>query len=355
MKKIFIIVFLLAAFVFLAHAWVVGGAVWGDGRFYYSYMPSLVLNRSLGPPNKFAIGPALFWLPFFTLVHLIIRGDGFGFGYQIVVGLASVFYGIGGLYFCFLVVRRYFSERIALVGTLSIWLGSNLFFYTAVDPINSHAISFFISSVVLYFWLKLDAEKKNWPVAILGMLMGVLGMVRVQDLIFALPLLIWIKKWKRKLILAGGILLGFLPQILVWQILFTRIKSPYLIAGERFNLIQPQIMSVLFSPKNGLIFYSPIIILALIGLVAWYKRNKFLAYGGLTLFLLQLLIVAFWHNWWGGQAYGGRMFISLMPFFILGMSDFINRAKNKNLVYLLNGMLAVLNFYMMATFLIKNP
>lgn len=342
---------------FLGHAWVVGGAVWGDGRFYYQYLPSLVINGNLGSANKFAIGPALFWLPVFAIVHAIIRGTGYEFGYQLAVGLTSVIFGFIGLIFCYLTARKYFSPKISLMAVVSIWLATNLFFYLVLDPINSHAISFFVASLVVYFWMGEDMALGK--LMILGVLAGILGMVRSQDLIFALPLLFWARKSKNIWLLATGIIVGFLPQLAVWKIQFGTFKSPYLLAGEKFIWLRLQVWEVLFSRNNGLFYYSPILILGLLGILGRLGKN-FWAKTGMALFILELLIVSFWHNWWGGQAYGGRMFISLMPFFILGLAGMLEKLKKiKILTSLLTSLMVLIliinNFYMMAKFLITNP
>jgi len=213
-KYIFFMTFLLAVVVFLAHWWVVGSTVWGDGRFYYAYVRSLVIDGNLNftnemkhwgesmvltktgmVANKYALGPAIFWLPGFLIAHLIVRGDGYSQFYQLVVGLSSVFWGILGLWFCWRTACFYFSEKNALLATFSIWLATNLFFYTAVDPINSHAVSFFVASVVACLALGKNLGQSG-KLGILRVAIGVLGMIRPQDLIFTLPIGVYLLKKK---------------------------------------------------------------------------------------------------------------------------------------------------------------
>lgn len=390
MKKIyliFLLLFLLSAIIFLAHYWVVGSGVWGDGLFYYSYLNSLVADVDLnfsneyqyfsGPRmltktglvvNKFSIGPALLWLPFFILARFVGPPDGFSRIYQVFTGLGAVFYGALGLWFCLVVAKKYFSEKIALTATLGVWLASNLFFYLPVDPINSHAVSFFISSLVLLYLQKYFKKRKFSFVFILGILMGILCMIRVQDLIFSGPIIILLvselkNKGKNYLATVYKICLflmahfiGFLPQLIVWKVLYGEIKSPYLIHGENFNWLKPQILPVLVGEHNGLLFYSPILIFSLIGFFFFFKKEKLLAFVGFSLFLLQTYVVACWHNWWGGAAYGGRMFISLMPFFIIGLGMFLEQYKKRwkflNLIILFLG---VFNFSSIIWFLLINP
>lgn len=374
-KNIFLVAFLFSALVFLAHYWVVGSGVWGDGRYYYSYVRSLIVDGDLnlsnemeyfGEPavltktgrvaNKYAIGPAIFWLPFFLLAHLLIRGDGYSLGYQLLTGLGSVFFGVLGLYFCFLLTSKFFSKKIALIATLGIWLSSNLFFYTVVDPVNSHSLSFFTSSLIVYLWLgRLGGLGKLGKIKVLGLLIGILGMIRAQDLMIAIPItaaIYWENKNDLRKALINSInfiifiFVGFLPQLVVWQMIFGEFRSPYLIYGHQFFWLQPKILQALFSQNNGLFYYSPILLLGLLGM------NK----SGLFLFFVQLYIIASWFIWWGGAAYGGRMFISLMPFFILGLAAMLEKAKRFGKIKIIIIIsFIILNFYSMIKFLILSP
>lgn len=373
---VFFLAFLLGAFVFLAHWWVVGSAVWGDGRYYYSYVRSLVIDGDLdfkneieyfGEPvvltktgrvaNKYSIGPAIFWLPGFLLAHLIARGDGYSHIYQVLVGLNSVFWGVFGLWFCWRTARQYFSKNSAFLAVMAVWLGTNLFFYTAVDPINSHSVSFFVASSLVYLTFGKELGGLG-QLGMLGLLVGILGMIRTQDLIFALPVGIWILKKKinfiKIIIFITFIILGILPQILVWKYLYGEFRSPYLIGTERFNLLNPQIFGVLFSRNNGLFYYSPILILGILGMLG--RLGEWWAWAGILLFLFQTYIVGSWHSWYGGAAYGGRMFISLMPFFILGLAATIRRFKKIKIInFIIIISLIILNFYSMIKFLIISP
>lgn len=372
MKKetiLFFLIFVFAAFVFLAHYWVVGSAVWGDGRYYYSYLRSAVIDSdldlenefvALGMPvektttgmvvNQYSIGPAIFWLPFFLLAHgisLLLRGigffvlpDGYSHLYQIIVGLGAVFYGVGGLWVSFLLARQYFSSKVALVSVLGIWLASNLFFYTAVDPVNSHAVSFFVASLLVFLWDRYFSSVSFKRLAILGLLTGVSGMTRAQDLLYGLIWLIWALTTSdggpaKPGLLRGkvvgltvfvlAIFLAMLPQLYLWRLFFGQLNSPYLVLGNTFDFLHPRILAVLFSANNGLFTYSPILIIGLIGLIGLVGKKPMISFAGLGLFALQTYLIGSWSVWWGGAAYGGRMFISLMPFFIMGLATLVSR------------------------------
>jgi len=378
MKKIFLIIFLISILIFIAHYKVVGKAVYGDGVYYYSYVRSAVIDKNLDfanelkffgreerisktglTANKFSIGSAILWLPFFLLAHIIARGDGYGDIYQIIVGSGCVVYGSLGLYFCFKLGEKLFDKKTSLLATIFIWLGTNLFFYISVDVINSHASSFFIASLLAYLLIKNMIDKKDdyW---LSGLLTGILAMIRLQDIIFGVSILsekISGKKvWLKKVWYLLFIVIAFIPQLIVWKILYGEIKSPYLTSGEQFNWLKPQIISVLFSGNNGLFYYSPILIFSLIGLWQLREKKSFIGLIGLLLFLIQLYLVSCWYMWWQGASYGGRMFISLMPFFIIGLANFIKTSNRqyRKFIYGLFGLLVIINMGSIINFLLAN-
>lgn len=389
MKKtilIFSVFFLFSLLVFLDHFWVVGDAVWGDGKYYYSYVRSLVIDGDLNlknelqlfsapiittqtglTANKFSIGAAIFWLPFFLIAHLVARSDGYQNTYQLFTGIGAVFLSCLGLYICFRLASKYFSAKIALLSTLSIWLASNLFFYTAVDPISSHSASFFTASAFAYMLDKFFSKSKTTNIIAVGLLVGISGMIRAQDLIFFVPGMgfLFYRLYKKKTIFlsflknlfvyGSSVFIGFSPQIIVWLILYGQLKSPYYIHGENFNWYHPHILPVLFSANNGLFFYSPVLIVAIFGYFYFFRKNLPLSLSAASLFVLQTYIVSSWHNWWGGAAYGGRMFISLTPFFIIGLGAFLERLKkNVKYSYPVVILLIILNMTMIVNYLLTH-
>lgn len=383
-ERIYIYIFLLSAFIFLLHYIVVGSGVWGDGQYYYSYLRSFVIDGNLDfsnemehffrpviltkvgmVTNKYAVGTAIFWLPFFLISHLLtlllqvsglkIPADGYQHLYQISTGIGAVFYGVTGLFLCQKTVEKYFPKKIAISATVFFWLSSNLFFYTAVDPINSHAVSFFTSSLLLYAFLKSKSLTIKRSV-ILGAIGGLLITIRLQDAIFLLPMIFAIGLKQNLTFFLLSVLFVFLPQLCVWLFLYGELQSPYLISGEQFYWLNPKIWSVFLGEGSGLFIYTPVVILSLIGLFFLRKISRNIALFGILLFIIQTYIIACWHYYTQGASYGGRMFTSLSPFFIIGLASFINKYEEyKKIIYPFLCLLVVINFYFMIKFLLINP
>lgn len=325
--KVFLTIAFLYVFLFSCKAFVLGKTVYGDGIYYYSWMRSVIVDHDISFNNEYLmlggtqpltntgimgnvypIGPSLLWAPWFFTIHLLIRGDGFSFPYQFFIGFISCLYTIAGLIILYRLLLRSFSESVAFLSTAAIALGTNLLFYGALDTVNSHSTSFFISTILI----TLIIEKRS--AFLTGIFVGLLSLMRTQDAIFLILILPFIS-FSNIIYSATGFLIAFIPQLIAWQTLYgTFLKSPYLDPYHYFDFFHPHLVEVLLSPNNGLFLWTPLIALCLLGLVMQKKYMFF------TLFLLQLFLIGSWSFWWQGASFSGRMFISFLPLFGYGLA-----------------------------------
>jgi len=70
---------------------------------------------------------------------------------------------------------------------------------------------------------------------------------------------------------AGGVIAGFSPQGLMWLLSY----GSFFFMPNKFNfgLSNFDIIDVLFSSYHGILFWTPVMIPALIGLVYWQKKG----------------------------------------------------------------------------------
>jgi hypothetical protein len=79
---------------------------------------------------------------------------------------------------------------------------------------------------------------------------------------------------------------------------------------------------VLFSDRHGLFTWAPLLLAATIGLVPILQRR------GPGLPMLIVVLTSWYINaaaadWWAGEAFGARRFLSLFPLFVLGLSAWL--------------------------------
>ena len=112
-----------------------------------------------------------------------------------------------------------------------------------------------------------------------------------------------------------------------------------IITGNPFDLgyasewrWKPALIQVLASSDHGLLTWTPILILAIVGWVLLRKQDKQLANYVSVSAAIFYLMVCFHTNWDGLSSFGNRFFISLTPFFIIGLAAifqaFAERMRN---------------------------
>ncbi len=303
-------------------------------------------ERGLSPTgyrlNEWPVGPALFWLPFFLLGHLLalagraaglpVAADGYSPPYLVLTGLGSAVYAFAGLVLVRRLARTFAGPAASFWAAVTTWLGTPLVFYASAHPFMSHAVDFFINAAFLKLW----AERAGRPwlrQMSLGLVGGLATAVRYQNA----TLLVWPaleaavrlrtssgEAVVRLVMLGLGALIGFLPQMVVWRLVFGSwvVLNPYgVVDAGTFDFRSPHFFDVLFSTERGLFTWTPPSALALLGLLGWLlKWRPGWAWLIPAQFLVQVYLVGSWSSWSGGAAFGARLLVGLLPGLGLGLA-----------------------------------
>lgn len=350
-----------------------------DPMYYFVYMRSIVMDHDLNfaneyeyfnikepinpdtghPVNKYSIGFPLLVLPFFLFVHAIILflnligmglcSTGYSLPYQLSMCLGSIVYGYSGIIISYRLCRKFFPEWISFVSVTTLFLSSNLFYYFMKGPYYSHLLSFFTVSLFISVWLDIQKESRLRKYVILGVVAGLMTLVRQQDITFlSIPILFGLyHKIKgdemsfhlslRHIAAFGvGMFSIFLIQMSVWKVIFGSFITYSYGKGGFIYFASPKILEVLFSSRHGLISWNPIILFSLIGLLILLKHHRSIGVLFIIAFLLQLYINSSWYIWWFGYSFGHRGFINCTPIFIVGLASLISSvAKRVSLRYII--------------------
>ena len=79
----------------------------------------------------------------------------------------------------------------------------------------------------------------------------------------------------------------------------------------------------LLSPERSIFVYAPVLVLAVVGAVLARRRPLYL-FATLAL-VAHLLLVSKWFEWWGGEAFGPRQLVDVLPLFALLLVPVLDR------------------------------
>lgn len=368
-----IILFVIA----LNYAAYKGPAIIGncDGALYFSYLRSVIIDHDLDFNNDYQLlhfpypiahiadgrvvnptpfGIAILWFPFYIIAHIVTLSLN-GFGLNIPANgistlyLASIIfstwcYGILGILFCYKLCRNHFPIFISAVVVISVFCSSSLLYYLVFDPFFAHIGSFFSITSFIFYWNKTRINRTLLSWLFLGLLSGLMILVRWQNCIFAFILLVdfvesGIKSYQTKdfiaikklglnaILYTAIVFLILIPQFLFWNLFYGKfITIPQ---GSRFILWQyPMLSEILFSSRNGLFSWNPLAWFGFIGFIFYYKKDRRLTIYLLLMFLLMLYINSCVADWWGGGGFGMRRFDGFIILLSLGVATLITRMKD---------------------------
>jgi len=304
--------------------------------------------------NPHPIGVAVLAAPFFGLAHGLTRWsglppDGFSLYYQHAAALGGLSFMLAGLAILRAQLRRHASDGVALATLTALTYGTNLFHYGVFDATYSHAFSFGLVCALMALaetWWTTPAWRRTCA---LGLVAGLLVLVRHPNIVFlALVPLFGLATWDqvrtrtarvaelRWHLLAAAAIVGVVvfPQLALYRLAAGAwLANPYAEAGGTFAfLASPRIFGVLFSVQKGLFFWSPVLLLAVPGMVrpgAWGRNWRAAALGVLG---LQAYLVASWHDWQLGGSYGHRGFTDLLGLFAPFLAaTFVRAAEGRRL------------------------
>ena len=310
------------------------------GTFLDKREPETGRHINFGP-----IGSALLWSPFYLLTHggvlaaralgAAVEPNGLSPPYVAAACYASAVYGFLGFLLIHDALRRFggFPEPAAAWSVAALWLGSPALYYMTVAAGFSHAPSLFAVSLLLWLWLRARSEAGGaliWWIAI-GAAGGLAGLVREQDALFLAAPAVW-AAWEaassRKLArgaariaaLAVTAFLVFAPQLVVYKALTGRFR-PSRMVSEKLSYASPHFFEVLFDPGHGLFVWTPLLLVAAVGLgyAVLHRRDGVAACLALAL-LLQVWINGSLYTWTQGGAFGSRRFIAATAVFAWGLA-----------------------------------
>lgn len=363
---------------------------------YYSCLPSIVTkseikrlhindSTTLQPntskyvsikPNdgygamKFTIGMAVLYSPFFLCAHLLAtplgyEADGYSEIYHCFIEFSGLFYLLFGLIYLRKILLLFYSEKITALCLLFIFFGTNLLCYSAIDSGMSHAYTFSIFSIFIYYAIQFFKKPNLKHTIYLGILFGLIVLIRPINVLFILTILLigiaslhdfknrltlFMTHYKLALLFTLISFLVILPQLLYWKYI-TGNFFYFSYGDERFYFNNPHIIKCLFSFRKGWFIYSPLIIFALIGVLMMRKQISSMFFLLIVILLpIYLYIISCWWCWWYGGSFSQRALIDLYPLLAIVFGSFFYRISflsviKKRIIYSIMSVLLMLSIF----------
>jgi hypothetical protein len=338
--------------------------------------------------NFGTIGCALLWSPFYLAGDLAAAAsgaprDGYSAPYVAAVSYGSAVYGVLALLLALDLASRLAGR--ALPAALTVWFGTPLLFYMYVAPPMSHACSAFAVALFVWVWWRV---RQRWSVAgavLLGACGGLMPMVREQDVFFAAgPALdlawTWVTQVRRprvpaacgpqsaglphdhaedgsgrrdgsgrperrpaRELLGAGLVavvtmaLTVTPQLAAYLAL-NGYPGPSRLVRRKMSWYAPHALEVLGSPSHGLLVWTPLVGLALAGLVVLWRseglegpaepadRRRF-AVCAIAMVALQVYVAGSVESWTVAGAFGQRRFVATTVLLVVGLAALLDAAR----------------------------
>src|SRR6516165_9903765 len=354
----------------------------GDGVGYYAYARAVLIEHNLdfthdyqfanegfrearcdenGNPkaeyqtstghldNHFTVGPAMLWSPFMLVAHAAvvaartlgshIPANGFSWPYRYAMAFGTGLYGFLGLFLSFRLARKYVGPLWSFVATIAIWWGSSLPVYVYFNPSWSHAHSAFMVALFLWYWDATREGRNLMQWLLLGVIVGLMLDVYYANLMVVSVLAVEaadqyacslgsgrssspssLVLLSRHLLFALVVFLVMVPTFISrWIVYGGPFETGYLSIRD-FLWRSPVFFSVLFSTNHGLQSWTPVLGLAILGLVFFVLRLPNVGIPFFTAVVAFYIFISFYPDWAGISSYGKRFFISLTPLFIVGLA-----------------------------------
>jgi len=302
--------------------------------------------------NLFSVGPAMLWAPFLIVAHGFvlladsvgwnIAADGFSTPYLLAMAFGTAVYGFLGLLFSFLLARKYVESRWAFLATLGVWGASSLPVYMYFNPAWSHAHSTFVVAFFLWYWDHTRGHRTLLQWILFGLIAGLMVDVYFVNGVFLIVPLVeslaacWNFVKAKEYFMIGRLFAAnicfllaavfcFLPTLITRSIIFGSMLRFGSYTVLPWDWSAPNWCSVLFSSEHGLFTWTPVLALAVLGLLVAPRAARTVTISLALAAAFFYYVISSYPYWDGMASFGNRFFISLTPIFVFGLALLLQR------------------------------
>ncbi|MHB1390688.1 MAG: hypothetical protein ACYCXF_05560 [Thermoleophilia bacterium] len=279
--------------------------------------------------TQFPVGSSILAVPFVFAIDRagvdIMSGTdaGYASSQRIPAGIEKMiaaFYTAVTAVFIFLIARRFMGDAPSLLLTFI------FAFCTSAWSIGSsglwqHGPSMLMLAIALYLLLK--ARDKPRTIIYVSAPLAFSFVVRPTNAISIVVLSAYVFiRYRRYFVDYLLVALPVVVPFLAFNLLtYGALLSPYYMAGrigESLGTFPEAFLGNIVSPARGLLVFSPVFLLAPVGV--WLKRRQkemdALDYYLLAIVCLHWIVISTIREWWVGYSYGPRLFSDMVPYLV---------------------------------------
>ena len=212
---------------------------------------------------------------------------------------------------------------------VAVWFGTPAFYYMTVAPAFAHAPSIFAVSLLFLLWLRARDKDRVIDWVFMGLIAGLSALIREQGALFliapGLDLLLrlvrgdWSRALERGAAVIGAAGLVFSPQLLVYRAL-NGTFGPTQLVQRKMDYASPHFFDVLLDPGHGLLFWTPLLIVAFLGIIRAIPKAGLAGLLSAVALLLQIYINGSVLSWHQAGAFGSRRFVDSTVLLVIGFA-----------------------------------
>ncbi|MEZ4738276.1 MAG: hypothetical protein R2818_02725 [Flavobacteriales bacterium] len=323
-----------------------------DALGYYGYLQAIFIRKDLGNEefvreyvnitpngtlNKYFAGTSVLMAPWFGIGHALAMQDGSvpqdgtsAYEQKAISAGAWVYLLLGLLAMRALFLGIGVRDGVVAWTMAGLALGTPLLQYAAMQPGWSHIYSF---SAIAAFLLAIHrlaiGGSFRWAFAA-ALLLGLIVLIRPVNamVVLAIPIvagpntkaLLQRMFGHRKQLLIAVVLTSVVVAIqpMLWFAQTGKlIEWGY--ANEGFYWTRPELFKVLFGFRRGLFLYTPLMLLAALGAVLLWRKDRQRASWTMAYWAVSSYIISCWWIWYYGGGFGSRVYIDHYPVLTIAM------------------------------------
>lgn len=307
-----------------------------DSSYTYQLIPSKKTGKQI---NIYHMGLSYLKLPSYLIADWIAKNtdyesDGFSWPYFVAHNLNALFFILLGIFFFRNLLRLFTNEIITSIILITIYLGTNFYATSTMQQDLPHLYLFTLNAGFLYYLFRFLRNEKRSYLVIALLLFGLTTAIRpTQAVMGIIPLILFIQKYGRgkkfwKLIVSFPLssIIVNVPQFIYWQISGGE-PIIFNLHTEDIVLTDPNLWQFLFSYRKGWLLYSPVFILAIIGMYFSFKRKDQFFWPVAVFFLLYVWVLSSWECWWYAWSFGSRAMVDIYPMIALFFIAILSAAQ----------------------------